>query len=61
MTTDEGASEGGRRRRRWSDEDKVRIVTECDRPGASVSLDRSHASLAASSTMPNRNWLPISR
>jgi transposase len=39
MTTpDAGASEGGRRRRRWSDEDKVRIVAECDRPGASVSM-----------------------
>lgn len=34
---DEGATEGGRRRR-WSDEDKARIVAECDRPGASVSL-----------------------
>lgn len=33
-----GASEGGRRRRRWSDEDKARIVTECDAPGSSVSL-----------------------
>ena len=40
MTTpDEGASEIGRRQRRWwSDEDKARIVAECDRPGASVSL-----------------------
>jgi transposase len=32
-----GSSEGGRRRR-WSAEDKVRIVAECDRPGSSVSL-----------------------
>jgi transposase len=40
MTTpDDGASEVVRRRRRWwSDEDKARIVAECDRPGASVSL-----------------------
>lgn len=37
-TSDEGASEGNRRRRRWSDEDKARIVAECDRPGSSVSL-----------------------
>jgi transposase len=37
--TDEGASEVGRRQRRWwSDEDKARIVAECDRPGMSVSL-----------------------
>lgn len=27
-----------RRRRRWSDEDKARIVAECDEPGSSVSL-----------------------
>lgn len=33
-----GASEGGRRRRHWSDEDKARIVAECDAPGSSVSL-----------------------
>jgi len=33
------ASAGSRRRRRrWSDEDKARIVGECDRPGASVSM-----------------------
>src|SRR5690242_3183397 len=32
------ASEGARRRRRWSDEDKARIVAECDRPGSSVSM-----------------------
>jgi transposase len=40
MTTpDETASEGGRRQRRWwSDEDKARIVAECDRPGVSVSM-----------------------
>lgn len=35
---DETGNEGGRRRRRWSDEDKARIVAECDKPGASVSL-----------------------
>jgi transposase len=35
--SDEGAIEG-RRRRRWSDEDKARIVAECAGPGASVSL-----------------------
>jgi transposase len=33
-----GSSEGGRRRRHWSDEDKARIVAECDAPGSSVSL-----------------------
>lgn len=33
-----GASEGGRRRRHWTDEDKARIVAECDRPGSSVSM-----------------------
>jgi transposase len=33
-----GSSEGGRRRRRWSDEDKARIVAECSAPGASVSM-----------------------
>lgn len=40
MTTpDEGESASGLRQRRWwSDEDKARIVAECDRPGASVSL-----------------------
>jgi len=32
-----GSSEGGRRRH-WSDEDKARIVAECDAPGSSVSL-----------------------
>ena len=32
------ASEDGRRRRHWSDEDKARIVAECDAPGSSVSL-----------------------
>ena len=37
MTTS-GAGESGRRRRRWSDEDKARIVAECDGPGSSVSL-----------------------
>lgn len=35
---DETGNEGGRQRRRWSDEDKARIVAECDKPGASVSL-----------------------
>ena len=33
-----GLSEGDRRRRHWSDEDKARIVAECDAPGSSVSL-----------------------
>jgi transposase len=33
-----GSGEGGRRRRRWSDEDKARIVAECEAPGSSVSL-----------------------
>jgi transposase len=33
-----GSSEGGRRRRHWSDDDKARIVAECDRPDMSVSL-----------------------
>jgi transposase len=33
-----GSSEGGRRRRHWSDEDKARIVAECEAPGSSVSL-----------------------
>jgi hypothetical protein len=33
-----GASEGGRRRRHWSDGDKARIVAECGAPGSSVSL-----------------------
>jgi len=37
MTTS-GAGESGRRRRRWSDEDKARIVAECDGPRSSVSL-----------------------
>lgn len=32
-----GSSEGGRRRH-WSDEDKARIVAECEAPGSSVSL-----------------------
>lgn len=35
-----GAGSGGtgRRRRHWSDEDKARIVAECEAPGSSVSL-----------------------
>jgi transposase len=33
-----GLGESGRRRRRWSAEDKARIVAECDGPGSSVSL-----------------------
>jgi hypothetical protein len=33
-----GSGESGRRRRRWSDEDKARIVAECEAPGSSVSL-----------------------
>jgi len=38
MTSGLGSWESGRRRRRWSDEDKVRIVAECEAPGSSVSL-----------------------
>jgi transposase len=30
--------ESGRRRRHWSDEDKARIVAECEAPGSSVSM-----------------------
>jgi len=37
-TSGAGSSAGGRRRRHWSDEDKARIVAECDAPGSSVSL-----------------------
>jgi transposase len=37
-TSGAGSSEGGRRRRHWSDGDKARIVAECDAPGSSVSL-----------------------
>ncbi len=33
-----GSSEIGRRRRHWSDEDKARIVAECEAPGSSVSM-----------------------
>ena len=33
-----GSSAGGRRRRHWTDEDKARIVAECETPGSSVSL-----------------------
>jgi len=33
-----GSWESGRRRRRWSEEDKARIVAECEAPGSSVSL-----------------------
>src|SRR5215472_11180781 len=38
MTSGPGSWERGRRRRRWSDEDKVRIVAECEAPGSSISL-----------------------
>src|SRR6516225_10000033 len=38
MTSGLGSWESGRRRRRWSDEDKARIVAECEAPGSSVSL-----------------------
>ena len=37
-TSGEGPSHSGRRRRHWSDEDKARIVAECDAPSASVSM-----------------------
>lgn len=33
-----GLGESGRRRRRWSDEDKARIAEECETPGLSVSM-----------------------
>jgi transposase len=33
-----GSGESGRRRRHWSDEDKARIVAECEAPGSSVSM-----------------------
>jgi transposase len=33
-----GLGERGRRRRHWSDEDKARIVAECEAPGSSVSM-----------------------
>lgn len=36
-TSGEGASNSGRRRRHWTDEDKARIVAECETPGSSVS------------------------
>ena len=37
-TSGAGSSEGGRRRRHWTDEDKARIVAECEAPGSSVSM-----------------------
>jgi transposase len=37
-TSGENPSHAGRRRRHWSDEDKARIVAECEAPGASVSM-----------------------
>jgi len=36
--TASGSGESRRYRRRWSDEDKARIVAECAAPGSSVSL-----------------------
>lgn len=36
--SDVGAGGTVRRRRHWSDEDKARIVAECEAPGSSVSL-----------------------
>src|SRR5215469_18500839 len=38
MASGSGSWESGRRRRRWSEEDKARIVAECEGPGSSVSL-----------------------
>jgi transposase len=39
MTASGGTpGDSGRRRRHWSDEDKARIVAECEAPGSSVSL-----------------------
>ncbi len=38
MMASGAGSRGGGRRRHWSDEDKARIVAECDAPGSSVSL-----------------------
>jgi transposase len=39
MATSDGGTGGTvRRRRHWSDEDKARIVAECEAPGSSVSL-----------------------
>ena len=37
-TSGPGSWESGRRGRRWPDDDKVRIVSECEAPGSSVSL-----------------------
>jgi transposase len=37
-TSDVGTGGPVRRRRHWSDEDKARIVAECEAPGSSVSL-----------------------
>jgi transposase len=38
VASDPVSWEGGRRRRRWSEEDKARIVAECEASGSSVSL-----------------------
>jgi len=38
MTVEEGISGGSGRRRRWTEEDKARIVAECEAPGSSVSI-----------------------
>ena len=37
-TSGEGSGGTGPRRRYWTDEEKARIVAECDAPGASVSV-----------------------
>lgn len=37
-TSDRSADGTGPRRRRWAEEDKARIVAECEAPGSSVSL-----------------------
>jgi len=36
--SDEGTGSAGPRRRRWTEEEKARLVAECDAPGSSVSL-----------------------
>jgi transposase len=37
-TSGEGSSSTGPRRRRWTEEEKARIVAECEAPGSSVSM-----------------------
>lgn len=37
-TSGAGASSSDRRRRHWTDEDRGRIVAECETPGSSVSM-----------------------